>query len=396
MKPSLLNEALRRLHIVLIVAMAGLFLRCGEPQGGSQLSVDGGTAITADEDWPDFFVRYYFNKTNGGDESGRCSGTHVGYGVILTAAHCVMSTSEDGDVSENRLTSIQYKFFDGSQYKMHRHRFASDGDYTIRAHSNYEILPIEGKYKGTFLFDDIALIMTKLDQHPEHPIRGHAYLPTPAYITESQIGGLVTIYGDGHPRNRQDRHYGKVVLDAQKYAGIYPNNQALNEIIGALRHLKIGNMSVDEWVIRTQISERLWQRKLQGERSSTVPTKLSFDASGNTQPGYLRGICKGDSGGGSIKLWNNQSLVVGVTSASAMDIQCLRWHTKDCCAAGELAHVRAYLAWIGSEFKNQGLEWPPHGDDWDEFSVVTDADENEDAESSPKKARTFAGCSWGG
>lgn len=397
MRPITLSEALGRLHILIILAMAGLFVHCGSPHlpaPEAKLSVNGGTAINAHKDQPDFFVRFYYTKKGGGENStGRCSGTHVGYGVILTAAHCVISTAENGAVSENRLTRIEYKYFNGSDYEMRRHKFKPDGsDYTIRAHSNYEILPIQGRYKGAFLFDDIALIMTELDQDHERPIRGYAYLPTPAYITEAQIGGLVTIYGDGHLKdNKTKRYYGKVILDAKKYAGIYPNNKLLNDVIGGLSGISIRNMTLDELVIRN-FSERLWQRKWQGERPSAVPTKLSFDARENTSPGYLRGICKGDSGGGSIKQWNNQSLVVGITSAAAMNLKCMRWQQQHCCQVGELVHVRAYIAWIGSQFQNQGLEWPPHGDNWDEFSV-TATDDDEQEESPPKKTSSFPGCS---
>ena len=355
------------IHLVMVLVMAGLVVRCGETDAyrtSYELKVDGGTAITKPKDFPDFFVRFFVEKPNG--NMGRCSGTHLGYGVILTAAHCVISTDSNGVMTKVKLKIVEYKIKKENRYVLRKQKIAQD-KYSIVVHPNYETLPTKGAGIGTFLFDYIALILTDLNKDHNYPIQGYGLLPMAEYIEENQIGGLVTIYGDGYPRRHagsSTRYYGKVVLDQHKYTGIYPHNELLNDFLklfSGLRYFR-SNLSWEQQIIQN-ISPRLWERKLEGERANAVPTKLSLDVSRQApQAGYLKGICQGDSGGGSIQAWGGKNLVIGVTSASVMDLECRHWARDHCCAKGELVYVRAYLNWISSHFENNGIPWPPHGE----------------------------------
>lgn len=374
-----------------------LFVQCGwAPEESSSLHLLGGSEFKVDqaERYPGFYVRLVV-KAGSNAQASRCAGTHLGQGVILTAAHCLMHTNNKDRSTPMIIERVDYitKASDGSS------EIAS-----LRGESQILGVKVHPKYEqivfGTMLFDDIALMFTR--PPADKPFADHAKLPRSEYLHHSQITGDVMMYGDGISRdkldlNPQPRSFGRAVLDKEPYSGVHP------DALSSLRQVK----ELDELAgtIRARINEYLGsnlstssrfsiRRKDHEKRESAgLPhTKLSLNAEGyKAREGYVKGTCKGDSGGSAIRQMGGENIVVGVTSATLMDTVCYNWVETDCCAKAEMASVYAYLDWIGSEFQARNLTWPPFGTLTDEERKSGDQGSEEVEEK--QGTDTIFGCS---
>ena len=373
-----------------------LFVQCGEaPQDSSSLHLSGGAEFSMDqaERYPGFYVRLVI-KAGSNEQATRCTGTHLGQGVILTAAHCLVHTDNSDRSKRMIIKRVDYitKKSDGSK------EIASLSESQIlgiKVHPKYEQIVF-----GTMLFDDIALMFTR--PPADKPFADHAKLPRSEYLHYSQITGDVMMYGDGIPRdkldqNPQPRFFGGAVLDSDPYSGVHPDALAslrqvkdLDDLAGTIR-AKLNEYLGSNYSTSSRFSIR---RKDHDKRQAAgLPhTKLSLNAEGyKEREGYVRGTCKGDSGGSAIRQMAGENIVVGVTSATLMHEDCYDWVETDCCSKAEFANVYAYLDWIGSEFQARELTWPP-------FGTLTDEERKSDDQGSTEAEEqqgsdTIFGCS---
>lgn len=358
-------------NMMVVFVMAIAFVRCGDPSLSSShdLKGYGGTEMASVQDWPGFMVTLHsiYNK-----QSVVCTGTYLGHGVVLTAAHCVLHSEPTGvtqemsrDQRDTRKKVYKIRYTQELQNgEIVEKTITSNSGFSYVTHENYDSLIL-----NTSLFDDIAMVFVNFGDHGEP--RAHADLPRPYYISSDDISGTVTVYGVGRRHNKRYPYYGRIKI-AHKYSGFYPSG-ILKEAAGF----------IDFSQLKRHVAKNVRERY--DEKDTRSSTKFSIDGTGKHKNGDLRQICKGDSGGGAILTHQGHNLVVGVTSASALDLQCRDWHTSKCCHKGELVYVPAYLEWIERKFKDKGLRWPPFGEP---DSSPTDSSKTESTSSSESSADT--------
>ena len=354
------------LPYLLGLSVVALFIRCGSPQEETyEPHLWQGNQVTDMTKLPGFYVSLHMSYN--GHKTG-CTGTHIGQGVILTAAHCVVATQEDtlaGTVNYDSKVVDEVRYLTGSPGKRSMYSLKNrGGSISFAYHPQYERI-----INQRMLFDDIALVFTQPPSN--NPIAGSVKLPFQKTIKEKDIAGKIMIYGEGlHVDFRQSSDYVRFYGSAHikdKYSGVHFDTMKAIELYnGAANLLNL------EFLKAGKLFPRLKNR--QDQRYHYPPLKLSFNGSG-AGPGEVRGVCKGDSGGGSIKTFDGQETVVAVTSASAMSPSCLQWEGKRCCTKGELVNVFAYYEWIKKTFKKRDLDWS--------YSWSHDPSRNKDPKDSP-------------
>lgn len=334
------------LPYLLGLSVAALFVRCGFPKEETyEPHLWQGRRVVSMTQLPGFYVSLYMshkgNKT-------MCTGTHIGQGVILTAAHCVVATREDtlaGTVSYDSKVVDEVRYLTGARKEVYSLKNRG-GNILFSYHPNYERM-----IDQRMLFDDLALVFIKPPANK--PIAGSVKLPFSKTIKERDIAGQITIYGEGLHRDFRNgssyvRFYGNAQID-DKYSGVHFDTMKAIELYdGAASLLNLDILKAGSLFPRLKVRQE--------QRSHYPPLKLSINGAG-AREGEIKGVCKGDSGGGSIKTFDGEETVVAVTSASAMSPSCLQWEGKKCCTKGELVNVFAYYEWIEKTFKKRGLEW---------------------------------------
>ena len=321
------------LALIIITIVTSLLTSCGTMPSQHSRSHTLGGVETPFRELPGYMVKIKVQKDGWfTQQSATCSGVHVGDGVILTAAHCLIHNLDTKQTQTKwkpglyNFDKIIYLSRRKSGTIMPRHLSAGEIDMAVYHHS----FPND--------YYDLAVIFTK----PKVPFSDAALLPDKDYTHQPRS---VDVYGVG--LSFADRYH-------------FPDSHKNFS----------GSASIDVDSRHTLKTYSAYS-KSQGQRSQTVHQQLmdattlippmSFFISTWSQPAVgsaIQGICPGDSGGPVVipHPESPQDIVIGTLSHIDLSFMLYQGKLKeffdiasnieDCVPFIAVNHLFEYLPWL--------------------------------------------------